>query len=62
VELMRVRGIRRLPVTDSDGALVGLIAADDILSLLAEEIAGVAGMISREEKRERITRKARVGN
>jgi CBS domain-containing protein len=57
VELMRVRGIRRFPVTDSNGALVGLIAADDILSLLAEEIAGLAGMISREEKRERLVRK-----
>ena len=60
VELMRVRGIRRLPVTDADGALVGLIAADDILSLLAEEIAGLAGMVSREEKRERVARKTRV--
>ncbi len=61
VELMRVRGIRRLPVTSSDGTLVGLVAADDILSLLAEEIAAIAGMISREEKRERVTRKTRVG-
>jgi CBS domain-containing protein len=60
VELMRVRGIRRLPVTDADGVLVGLIAADDILSLLAEEIAGLAGMISREEKRERSARKTRI--
>ena len=60
VELMRVRGIRRLPVTDADGALVGLIAADDILSLLAEEIAGLAGMVSREEKHERVARKTRV--
>lgn len=62
VELMRVRGIRRLPVTDATGALVGLIAADDILGLLAEEIAGIAGMINREEKRERITRKTRTGS
>ena len=57
VELMRVRGIRRLAVTDEGGALVGLIAADDILGLLAEEIAGLAGMVSHEEKRERMTRK-----
>ena len=60
VELMRLRGIRRLPVTDADGALVGLIAADDILSLLAEEISGLAGMISREEKRERTARKSKI--
>ena len=62
VELMRMRGIRRLPVTDTNGALVGLIAADDILGLLAEEIAGLAGMITREEKRERVTRKTRTGS
>jgi predicted transcriptional regulator len=60
VELMRVQGIRRFPVTGSDGALVGLIAADDILSLLAEEIAGLAGMITREQKRERVARKTTV--
>ncbi|MGD8478210.1 MAG: CBS domain-containing protein [Burkholderiales bacterium] len=62
VELMRVRGIRRLPVTDANGALVGLIAADDILGLLAEEIAGLAGMITREEKRERVARKTRTAS
>jgi len=62
VELMRIRGIRRLPVTDANGALVGLVAADDILGLLAEEIAGLAGMITREEKRERVTRKTGTGS
>lgn len=60
VELMRARGIRRLPVTDADGGLVGLVAADDILSLLAEEISGLSGMIAREEKRERNYRKAPI--
>jgi CBS domain-containing protein len=60
VELMRVHGIRRLPVTGADGALVGLVAADDILALLAEEISGLAGMVSREERRERVVRKTRI--
>jgi CBS domain-containing protein len=57
VELMRVRGLRRLPVTDDGGALVGLVAADDILGLLAEEIAGIAGLVNHEERRERMSRK-----
>ena len=60
VELMRVRGIRRLPVTDTDGRLIGLVAADDIMSLLAEEISGLTGMIAREEKRERSLRRTRT--
>ena len=51
VELMRMKGLRRLPVTDSAGALVGIVAADDVLSLLAEEMAALASMVTREHKR-----------
>jgi CBS domain-containing protein len=57
VELMRMKGLRRLPVTDSAGALVGIVAADDVLSLLAEEMAALASMVTREHKRELETRK-----
>jgi CBS domain-containing protein len=57
VELMRMKGLRRLPVTDSAGALVGIVAADDVLSLLAEEMAALASMVTREHKREVETRK-----
>src|SRR5579859_5759940 len=34
VELMRLKGIRRLVVTDTGGDLVGIVASDDLLSLL----------------------------
>ncbi len=57
VELMRMKGLRRLPVTDSAGALVGIVAADDVLSLLAGEIAALASMVTREHKREVQSRK-----
>jgi CBS domain-containing protein len=60
VEFMRVRGMRRLPVADTEGRLISLVAADDIMSLLAEEISGLTGMIAREEKRERTLRKTRI--
>jgi CBS domain-containing protein len=36
-ETMADNGIRRLPVTDADDALVGIITADDLTELLAEE-------------------------
>jgi CBS domain-containing protein len=58
VELMRMKGVRRLPVTDAAGALVGIIAADDILTLLAEEMSALAKMISREHKREEKMRRS----
>jgi CBS domain-containing protein len=57
VELMRMKGLRRLPVTDSAGALVGIVAADDVLSLLSEEMAALASMVTREHRREAETRK-----
>ncbi len=56
-ELMRMKGIRRLPVTDRGGALVGIVAADDLLSLLSEEMSALATMVSREHKREAEIRK-----
>jgi CBS-domain-containing membrane protein len=56
-ELMRMKGVRRLPVTDAGGSLVGIVASDDIVSLLAEEMSALATMVSREPKREAETRK-----
>ncbi|HEV8647082.1 MAG TPA: CBS domain-containing protein [Burkholderiales bacterium] len=57
IELMRVKGVRRVPVTNAGGALVGIVAADDVLSLLAEEMSALATMVSREHKREVEVRK-----
>jgi CBS domain-containing protein len=48
LELMRHKGVRRLPVLDYDGLLSGLIAIDDILELLAEELTNVSRIIGRE--------------
>jgi CBS domain-containing protein len=56
-ELMRMKGVRRLPVTDGSGALVGIVASDDVLSLLAEEMSALASMVSREHRREAEIRK-----
>ena len=44
-ELMSEHGIRRLPVTDADGSLEGIITADDLNELLAEEQQGLAEVI-----------------
>ncbi|HEX5065837.1 MAG TPA: CBS domain-containing protein [Myxococcota bacterium] len=38
------RGVRRLPLVAGDGRLAGLIAADDILRLLASEIGALAAV------------------
>ena len=38
---MRERGVRRLPIVDTAGALVGLVALDDLLVLLSGEMSSL---------------------
>jgi CBS domain-containing protein len=54
---MRMKGIRRIPVVDKQGALAGIITADDLLEHMAEEIADLARVPSRERFQEEQTRK-----
>ena len=50
---MRSRGVRRLPVVSGNGLLEGLIAFDDILEVMSEELRDLVGLVAREQKLER---------
>jgi CBS domain-containing protein len=52
IEVMRVKAVRRLPIVDALGALVGIITADDLRQPLSEEMSSLAAMIAREQRRE----------
>jgi CBS domain-containing protein len=52
VKLMRAKGVRRVPVVDKQGALVGILAVDDLIELLQELVADIGSLIIREQKRE----------
>jgi CBS domain-containing protein len=54
---MRRRGVRRLPVVDAAGRLVGLITLDDLLGLLAEELGSLARAVETERAAEARTRR-----
>jgi CBS domain-containing protein len=56
IRLMRTKGIRRIPVVNQEGGLAGIISAEDILDLLAEEMAELARVAPREQEREAKTR------
>jgi len=49
---MRSRGVRRVPVINTTGALVGVLALDDILSLLGEELSLLSKLTQREAEQE----------
>ena len=53
---MRAKGVRRVPVVDSSGILKGVIALDDILEHVKEQIDAMAALIGRERSREEETR------
>jgi CBS domain-containing protein len=56
IEQMRLRGIRRVPVVNGNGALAGIVSADDLLEFLAEEmgdLSRISGSQQAHEKRAR---------
>jgi CBS domain-containing protein len=45
IRRMSDAGVRRAPVVDETGDLVGIVTLDDLLPVLAEELQGLAGLI-----------------
>lgn len=52
IQEMRRHGVRRMPVLDQEGTLAGIISIDDLFALLAEEMAELAKLISKEQVEE----------
>lgn len=57
LERMRLHGVRRLPVVDHAGGLVGIVTLDDLLELHAAQATSLAAIVSKEQKREQRTRR-----
>jgi CBS domain-containing protein len=49
---MRSGGVRRLVVVDANGQLLGVVAMDDLIPILAEELSALAQAIRVERRRE----------
>ncbi|RJX35097.1 MAG: CBS domain-containing protein [Desulfurivibrio sp.] len=55
LQKMRARGIRRLPVVNDEGGLEGILAIDDVLELLSEELSLLAkAAISGQEQEKKL--------
>jgi CBS domain-containing protein len=46
IDRMLMRGVRRAPVVDTRGALVGLISTDDLVAQLARELGSLARLLA----------------
>lgn len=56
VLLMRLKGIRRIPVVSQDSNLVGIFAVDDVLELISEQMSNIVKLIGREVEEEETLR------
>jgi CBS domain-containing protein len=52
IEAMRTKGIRRMPVVDEKGGLVGILTLDDLLDVLSEDLLAFAKLVKREQENE----------
>lgn len=58
MEVMRFKGVRRLPVVGPEGTLVGIISIDDLLEILAEGLSDLTRIIAREQAQEARVRRS----
>jgi CBS domain-containing protein len=56
IEHMRLRGIRRVPVVNANGALTGIVSVDDLLEFLAEEMGDLSRISGSQQAHERRAR------
>jgi CBS domain-containing protein len=50
---MQARGIRRLPIVDAEGVLVGILTLDDLLHHLTAQQNGLVAIVATEQQQER---------
>jgi CBS domain-containing protein len=53
---MRRKGVRRIPVTDARGQLQGVIAVDDVLGLIADELRTLVQALTAQPRMEQQSR------
>ncbi|MGZ5260927.1 MAG: CBS domain-containing protein [Burkholderiales bacterium] len=57
MQIMRYKGVRRLPVVGENGKLVGIIAIDDLIEVLADQLGELSKIFAREQAREAAARR-----
>ena len=50
---MHEHGVRRLPIVDGEGTLVGILTLDDVLQYLTAQQSELVALVAREQQQER---------
>jgi CBS domain-containing protein len=56
IKRMRDKGIRRLPVVNQGGLLIGILTVDDLIDLIAEQLTDLVKLMGHERNLERFKR------
>jgi CBS domain-containing protein len=57
LERMRAHGVRRMPVVNGAGSLVGIVTLDDLLGIFVDEATTLLQIVAKGQKREQRTRR-----
>lgn len=57
IERMRFKGVRRMPVINGSGNLMGIVSVDDLMEFLAEEMTELSRISLRQQSIEKQVRK-----
>jgi CBS domain-containing protein len=52
IKRMRHKGVRRIPVVNNRGGLEGILAVDDLIEVLSEQLTDLARLVMGEQQRE----------
>lgn len=58
IKRMRMNGIRRIPIVNQAGGLIGVLSVDDVLDVITEQLMDVDQIIENEQNIERKNRHA----
>lgn len=57
IQYMRQKAVRRLPIVNESGGLIGILTLDDLLELLSEELLEIAKLVRNEQQKETRSRR-----
>lgn len=57
MHIMRSKGVRRLPVVNGEGLLLGIVSFDDVLGHVTEQLSELTRAVGREQAHEAVARR-----